>query len=460
MKKFILIALVTIFLSLPFSTSVMAADRDVLRGKLFISELNKVSNISYITDGDLDTVATWSLADTLTYIFDEPIDIDYGSIVSKSSIGVSFRFYDVNGVNIYQGNFYNGTRELPPLKGISKLYLWGDKGAVVSDYRLYVYDQNPDSDKFIINNLKHVLNSQGNLSVSWDAIQSTYFKNYNIYKDGILMGTATQPLVTLSDLVPGQTYEISVSAVDVIGEEFVESSFSYTAALPDTTPPPKPLGLSVQPDVYYADLTWTKDTVTTDLAGYYVYLNGARVGNLQTNANYRLTGLKLATSYKVYVVAVDETGNLSEQSDEITFTTEDLAVVPSDPILSGTAFTSSVNLTWLPSQYAESYKVYQDGNFLSTTNKTSYKVSNLENGRSYEFNIVAVNAIGESQSSNLIALLPEVGLLPDVTMNYGLKDVADSSSYWFTSIWLILAFSISIPLAFYLANRIKGLFVS
>ncbi|WP_175560842.1 hypothetical protein [Paenibacillus sp. NAIST15-1] len=48
--------------------------------------------------------------------------------------------------------------------------------------------------------------------------------------------------------------------------------------------------------------------------------------------------------------------------------------------------------------------------------------------------------------------------MPTVTLTYDLGDVATSVANWFSSFWLILAFAVAIPLAFYVANRVKGLF--
>jgi len=48
--------------------------------------------------------------------------------------------------------------------------------------------------------------------------------------------------------------------------------------------------------------------------------------------------------------------------------------------------------------------------------------------------------------------------IPVVNLTYDLADVAASVSNWFSSFWLILAFAVAIPLAFYIAGRVKGLF--
>ncbi len=48
--------------------------------------------------------------------------------------------------------------------------------------------------------------------------------------------------------------------------------------------------------------------------------------------------------------------------------------------------------------------------------------------------------------------------IPTVTLTYNLADVATGVSNWFSSYWLILAFAVAIPLSFFIANRVKGLF--
>lgn len=51
-----------------------------------------------------------------------------------------------------------------------------------------------------------------------------------------------------------------------------------------------------------------------------------------------------------------------------------------------------------------------------------------------------------------------MGTIPAVNLTYNLADVATAVSNWFGSFWLILAFAVAIPLAFFVANRVKGLF--
>lgn len=50
--------------------------------------------------------------------------------------------------------------------------------------------------------------------------------------------------------------------------------------------------------------------------------------------------------------------------------------------------------------------------------------------------------------------------IPVINLTYDLADVATSVTNWFSSMWLIVAFAVAIPLAFLIANRIKSLFIA
>lgn len=52
------------------------------------------------------------------------------------------------------------------------------------------------------------------------------------------------------------------------------------------------------------------------------------------------------------------------------------------------------------------------------------------------------------------------GTIPVINLTYDLADVATGTSNWFSSIWLIVAFAVAIPLAFLIATRLKNLFIA
>lgn len=51
-------------------------------------------------------------------------------------------------------------------------------------------------------------------------------------------------------------------------------------------------------------------------------------------------------------------------------------------------------------------------------------------------------------------------VIPSVDLSYNLGDVATATTNWFGSFWLIIAFAVAIPLAFYIANKVKELFAA
>jgi hypothetical protein len=50
--------------------------------------------------------------------------------------------------------------------------------------------------------------------------------------------------------------------------------------------------------------------------------------------------------------------------------------------------------------------------------------------------------------------------IPAVKLDYNLADVSTSTGNWVSSLWLALAFAVSIPLAFLIIRYLKGIFVS
>jgi hypothetical protein len=109
---------------------------------------------------------------------------------------------------------------------------------------------------------------------------------------------------------------------------------------------------------------------------------------------------------------------------------------------------------------ATGYNVYVDGvkNNTSLITATNYYVNGLTNGIQYAITVTAVNDAGESLLSDAYDVTPTVQALPIIKLVYTLSDVAEGVGNWFSSIWLILAFSIAIPLSFLIGRRIKDLF--
>ena len=70
-------------------------------------------------------------------------------------------------------------------------------------------------------------------------------------------------------------------------------------------------------------ITWTASTDNVEVAGYNIYVDGAKVNeSLVTVTEYTLTDLKAGTEYKVVVEAVDTSSN-TQSSEAVTVKTVD-----------------------------------------------------------------------------------------------------------------------------------------
>lgn len=423
-------------------------------------------------DGDLTTSSPNVAGTKYRLDFDTPANLYTWDFVRNPTYPLIIALYDsVGGTlgTVATVNFPNGTTHfvLPtPIQNVSYITFNSNNPFSISDFSFtgtggQPITENPEPEKFVIPSLSKTVVSSTSISLSWQPIQSNYLAKYNVYQDSILLGNVTTNAISISQLVPGQSYTFKVAPVDKFNREYDGASTSYTVPVPDTTPPAVPVNVKVTPDRYRASVT-ANPVPDLDLAGYHVYLNGNRVTSQPVQLPYDLTGLKLETDYEVEIASIDISGNLSARSTKVTFKTLGLDTEPAAvTTLTGTPFNGGATLSWAPVAAAKEYKIYKgDGTFIMKTTQTSAKIQRLKNGEVATFYVLASNDIGDSPKSNVVEVKPESTLAPDVSLGYSLKNVADGTSSWFSSYWLILAFSLSIPLSFYVSNRIKGLFVS
>jgi titin len=144
--------------------------------------------------------------------------------------------------------------------------------------------------------------------------------------------------------------------------------------------------------------------------------------------SYLHEGLENGRTYYYEVIAVNAEGE-SEPSSVVSATPNPITSVPSAPMnLVAQASSSSIELTWdVPvddggsaiTGYKVSYSLDPAGTFASIiVNGTSYLHDGLENGRTYYYQVSAINAHGEGIKTNMISATPSSGLiLPSVPTN-------------------------------------------
>jgi chitinase len=173
------------------------------------------------------------------------------------------------------------------------------------------------------------------ISLSWGASTDSGgsgLAGYNIYRNGSSTPTAQTTGTTFTDtgLTANTAYTYAVRARDGAGNLSNPSnqiSVATNANTSDTTPPTTPGTLSSPSRTSSSiSLSWgaSTDTGGSGLAGYNIYRNGSSTPTAQTTGSsttYTDSGLNANTTYTYTVRARDGAGNLSNPSNQISVTT-------------------------------------------------------------------------------------------------------------------------------------------
>lgn len=141
----------------------------------------------------------------------------------------------------------------------------------------------------------------------------------------------TDHKVTMSGLLPGQTYHFRVRSLDFERNEGVSSDYQFNTPSGDAPAMVAGLVVAKPTEMERIVLSWLSNG-EADLAGYNLYRSeSASVAFTKVNANpipsvvgsttYQDEGLKIATKYYYYVKAVDVAGNESAPSQTVSVVT-------------------------------------------------------------------------------------------------------------------------------------------
>jgi hypothetical protein len=315
----------------------------------------------------------------------------------------------------------------------------------------------------------------GSVTLDWTANTETDLAGYNVYQstDNTTFTKVNTSLITtnsysVTGLTNDTTYYFTVSAVDTSGNESAQStSVSATPTAPtttDTTPPGEVTALSETHTDTTVDLTWTNPT-DTDFSHSKVYRDGVLVGDNITTSSFSDSALTAGTDYTYKVTTVDTSGNESTGTSLLVTTTSTTDTIAPEPPTNvevtplNTALYVKYDFSVSDDVYG--YNVYVDGvkHNTSEIQTNYYNVEGLTNGTSYSIQVSAVDTSGNESTLTLgVNGSPSEDAVPLIKLDFDLTDVATAVGNWFGSIWLILAFSVGIPLSFVVAGRVKGLF--
>ena len=227
--------------------------------------------------------------------------------------------------------------------------------------------------------------SEENVLLSWNAPFDA--ASYMIYRDSGFLAEITQQ--TYEDNISGGVeYCYTVSAVNNVGIEGAQSSESCGVPLL-----PAPTSFSATINDTIITLVWN---VVDQASGYSLKRDNATIWE-GTDLEYVDSGLDFNTTYLYTVSAYDFQDSSGTSSEALTVNTPE-ELTP--PTLSMTVSDSTATLNWSSVGLAESYRVYQDSDFLIEVTDLEHSV-NIGTESSVCFVVTSIDEEGgESSDSN------------------------------------------------------------
>jgi hypothetical protein len=159
----------------------------------------------------------------------------------------------------------------------------------------------------------HVMSATANLE--------TDLAGYNYYVDGVKQNAepVNYNMYDITGLKNGKSYNITMTAIDVTGNESAKSTAIPTKPA-DSVPPTVPVGLTVTAAGDGVHVIWTAN-VENDIAGYNLYVDSA-LANVEpiTDTAIDIGGLRAGDTHNFTLSAIDTSGNESSESAIVTFT--------------------------------------------------------------------------------------------------------------------------------------------
>jgi chitodextrinase len=278
------------------------------------------------------------------------------------------------------------------------------------------------------------------------------------------IGTSATTNYTDSTAAASTAYTYTVAEYDTSGNMSTQSSgaVATTPAVPDTTPPSVPTGLTrVSATSTQVVLSWSASTDTggSGLAGYRIYRGGTQIGT-STVAGYTDSTTTGTTNYSYIVAAFDNAGNVSAQSAPLSVTTPD-TIVPTTPAgLSATAVSATqINLAWTGSTDSggsglAGYRIFRAGAQIGTSTTTAYSDTTVSPSTGYTYTVRAYDNAGNVSSASGSASATTPSNLPSVPVIFGPFSAPGGTV---TSIpWNVVWQPSTGPVSYYILQRTFG----
>jgi chitodextrinase len=177
--------------------------------------------------------------------------------------------------------------------------------------------------------------AQTSIATSWQAsTDNVGVTGYAVYINGAKAANVTGTTYAFAGLTCGTGYTLGVEAYDGAGNTSARTALTATtSACADTTPPSAPVGFTATSATASSiATTWQASSDNVGVAGYTLYLNGAKKGTA-TGTSYMFSALSCGSSYSLAVEAFDAAGNVSAKTPLTSSTSACAQPTPSDPVV-------------------------------------------------------------------------------------------------------------------------------
>lgn len=145
------------------------------------------------------------------------------------------------------------------------------------------------------------------LRVSWSPSPSGDVVGYRVYLDGDLVLETSETTVTLTDLEPGRTYHVAVTAVAVDGRESPATTGSGEPFDVPQEPPGPVQAARARVGARHVELVWTSPAAGGVATEYHVYRDGVLLGTT-TDTRWVDSTVEPDSQYLYVIVAANDLG--------------------------------------------------------------------------------------------------------------------------------------------------------
>ncbi len=250
------------------------------------------------------------------------------------------------------------------------------------------------------------------INLTWSASTSTDVKGYNIYRNGEMINTDLLTTTEFSEnLISGKTFIYNVTAIDRMD---YESPFSNTFSI--TTQAVAPIIIQPVSGTAFVDGQITVQGNAEAGAFIEIFVNGESQGTTIADSDgyFSMSDVDVIEGENSLTAISTNSYGVTSPASQVTTVPHDLrptqvsgiGAIPGDTVMT---------ITWVknPEDDIAGYNVYRDGQIVNNvpiTEETQYRDSRLTNGRTYEYEVTAVDNNGtEGNKGEKVPIEPVAG---------------------------------------------------